>query len=188
MTFAPMVFQSATFISFMVSLRNCCEAPLDAFREGGAMWFTDLTVCDPTYILPVMNGITFLAIIESGAMAQEGGNVDAKQTQMMKTFFRCLAVFMIPVACQMYPALLLHWITANCCSIIQAPLLRTKKVKKFLGIADMPQTETATAAAGIASRVVANQNASISSTPVNLHNGNMRGKGKKGKGKFGKAE
>jgi len=35
-----------------------------SFKEGGALWFTDLTTPDPYFILPVMSGLFTLATIE----------------------------------------------------------------------------------------------------------------------------
>lgn len=36
-------------------------------HTGGAYWFTDLTMADPYFIFPVLNAISFLAMIEMGA-------------------------------------------------------------------------------------------------------------------------
>lgn len=35
-----------------------------SFKEGGALWFTDLTTADPYFILPIMSGLFTLATIE----------------------------------------------------------------------------------------------------------------------------
>ena len=37
---------------------------VDSFQTGGAYWFLDLTTPDPTYILPALTAVTFLASIE----------------------------------------------------------------------------------------------------------------------------
>ena len=37
---------------------------LPSFHEGGAYWFTDLSVADPLYIMPLLSGATFLATVE----------------------------------------------------------------------------------------------------------------------------
>lgn len=38
--------------------------PVESMKEGGLLWFTDLTVCDPYYILPMLTSITVWATIE----------------------------------------------------------------------------------------------------------------------------
>lgn len=35
-----------------------------SFKNGGALWFTDLTTPDATYILPVLTAVTFLITVE----------------------------------------------------------------------------------------------------------------------------
>lgn len=35
-----------------------------SFKVGGAYWFTDLTTPDPSYALPILTGLTFLATVE----------------------------------------------------------------------------------------------------------------------------
>ena len=37
---------------------------LPSFKNGGALWFTDLTTPDATYILPVLTAVTFLITVE----------------------------------------------------------------------------------------------------------------------------
>lgn len=45
--------------------------------EGGTLWFTDLTVADPTYLLPALAGATFLLTVELGAADGMQGQVGA---------------------------------------------------------------------------------------------------------------
>lgn len=35
-----------------------------ALKDGGTLWFTDLTAADPTFIFPVVTAASFLAMIE----------------------------------------------------------------------------------------------------------------------------
>lgn len=56
---------SFLFADFMLGLqiRNMAEK-VPSFKEGGALWFTDLTTADPYFILPIMSGAFTLATIE----------------------------------------------------------------------------------------------------------------------------
>jgi len=60
---------------------------------AGLLWFTDLTVPDPYYILPIINAATLLATIELGSE----GNVASDQSRQMKLFFRAFSVAMVPL-------------------------------------------------------------------------------------------
>ena len=52
---------------------------LPSLAEGGTLWFTDLTVADPSYALPILAGLSFLATIELGAADGMQGQVGARQ-------------------------------------------------------------------------------------------------------------
>lgn len=38
--------------------------PVDSLKTGGLYWFTDLTLADPYYILPMITSLTLLATLE----------------------------------------------------------------------------------------------------------------------------
>jgi len=42
------------FISFFFGLRKMANLPVESMKEGGLFWFTDLTLADPYYILPLL--------------------------------------------------------------------------------------------------------------------------------------
>lgn len=52
------------FISFFVGLRQMANVPVESLREGGLFWFTDLTVPDQFFALPVITSLTLWATIE----------------------------------------------------------------------------------------------------------------------------
>ena len=58
------LIQVPVFISFFLALRRMATVPLESMKEGGMLWFQDLTVPDPFYILPVLGCASFLAILE----------------------------------------------------------------------------------------------------------------------------
>lgn len=86
------LIQAPVMISFFIALRDMADLPVPQFKEGGILWFTDLTVSDPTYALPVASSLGFLAIMELGS---EIGGVT--QPKMMKIVMRVMAVAMIPL-------------------------------------------------------------------------------------------
>jgi YidC/Oxa1 family membrane protein insertase len=52
------------FISFFLGIRGLANYPLESMMYGGALWFPDLTVCDPYYILPVFTAVTMFITME----------------------------------------------------------------------------------------------------------------------------
>lgn len=56
--------QIPVFVSFFWAIRGMAELPLESMKTGGLYWFTDLTVPDPTYVLPLMACLAFITNIE----------------------------------------------------------------------------------------------------------------------------
>ena len=74
--------------------------------EGGTLWFTDLTVADPYYLLPIASSAVFLLTVELGAADGMQGQ-DAQTLSRMKNIFRALGVAMVPLTASM-PQVGLH--------------------------------------------------------------------------------
>ena len=74
---------------------RCAPRQVPSLMDGGALWFTDLTVADPTYALPVLTSLTFLATVELGAADGMQGQ-SADMLKNLKNFMRGLAVVMVP--------------------------------------------------------------------------------------------
>ena len=86
------LLQAPVMISFYLALRDMAQLPVPQFQTGGTAWFTDLTIADPTYVLPVASSLGFLAIMELGS---EAGGVS--QPKAMKNVMRFMAVAMVPL-------------------------------------------------------------------------------------------
>lgn len=52
------------FISFFMGLRQMANVPVDSMRQGGLFWFTDLTLPDQYFALPIITSLTLYATIE----------------------------------------------------------------------------------------------------------------------------
>ena len=87
--------QMPIFISAFMALRQMHEY-FPGYSSGGALWFTDLSAADPYYILPVINALTFLIMIEVGA-----DGMDASTQGTFKNIMRVLGVTMIPLTASM---------------------------------------------------------------------------------------
>ena len=58
------LIQFPLFMSFFFGIRGMAYAPVASMKDGGIFWFTDLTVADPFFVLPVLACCSFLATIE----------------------------------------------------------------------------------------------------------------------------
>lgn len=58
--FVPML-QLPIGIGMFRLIKGMSELPVPSFEAGGLLWFTDLTVADPLFILPIATGILMMA-------------------------------------------------------------------------------------------------------------------------------
>jgi YidC/Oxa1 family membrane protein insertase len=58
--FVPML-QLPIGIGMFRLIKGMSELPVPSFEAGGLLWFTDLTVADPLFILPIITGIMMMA-------------------------------------------------------------------------------------------------------------------------------
>ena len=56
--------QAPVFMSFFFALKGMANAPVESMQYGGLFWFSDLTICDPYYILPLLTSVTVWATME----------------------------------------------------------------------------------------------------------------------------
>ncbi|KAK3842978.1 MAG: 60Kd inner membrane protein-domain-containing protein [Linnemannia gamsii] len=123
------LLQAPVMISFYLALRDMANLPVPQFREGGVAWFTDLTIADPTYVLPVASSLGFLAIMELGS---EAGGV--AQPKAMKNIMRVMAVAMVPLTMNFPSAIFVYWLTSNMFTASQILFFKAPAVRKFFNI------------------------------------------------------
>ena len=56
--------QLPLFISFFFAIRGMSYLPVESFKTGGYLWFQDLTLYDPYFVLPFICSFSMLASIE----------------------------------------------------------------------------------------------------------------------------
>ena len=59
----PVALQMPVFMSFFFGLRGMANCPVDSMASGGALWFENLLITDPYYLLPAVTCIsTYLQV------------------------------------------------------------------------------------------------------------------------------
>ncbi|KAG0215800.1 Mitochondrial inner membrane protein oxa1l [Mortierella sp. GBA30] len=123
------LLQAPVMISFYLALRDMASLPVPQFKDGGVGWFTDLTIADPTYVLPVASSLGFLAIMELGS---EAGGV--AQPKAMKNVMRVMAVAMVPLTMNFPSAIFVYWLTSNVFTAGQILFFKAPAVRRFFNI------------------------------------------------------
>lgn len=123
--------QAPLFISFFIGLRQMANAPVESMREGGLFWFSDLTVCDQFYLLPIITSITMLATIEMGT---DSARLSHQNMQTMKYILRALPFVILPFTVNFPGAIVTYWTFSNIISLIQVSILRIPAVRAYFKI------------------------------------------------------
>lgn len=109
--------QMPIFLSFYFGLRGMVNAPVESFQNGGIAWFTDLTMADPYYILPVITCSTLWLTLRY-ATAHTPASTDTSQNLTIK-LMRIMPIVMFPIIFSFPSALVMYWASSNICSLIQ---------------------------------------------------------------------
>lgn len=139
--FTPMkglLIQGPVFISFFLAIRNMAEK-VPSFKQGGALWFTDLTTPDALYIFPILTALTFLITVEFNMQEGMEGNPMAGT---MKTFSRIIGVLTVPFTMSFPKAIFCYWITSNCFSFMYGFVIKRPNVKRYLNLPEFPASST----------------------------------------------
>ena len=151
----PIVVQMPIFIGIFYVIRKFGGIPgireplYPSFREGGILWFQDLSHMDPYFILPVISALTMLAATEITSK-----NVDPQQRWLMRLLPIGITVFLWS-----FPAgLFVYWITSNLVTLIQ------NYVIYHHGPGRKPSTENARGAAARGSGASARDSAASPNT------------------------
>ncbi|XP_010001942.1 PREDICTED: mitochondrial inner membrane protein COX18 [Chaetura pelagica] len=133
--------QIPMWVCVSLALRNCsvgatCSGVQEQFSVGGALWFTDLTAPDSTWILPVLLGLVNLLIVEIFASQKR----EVSRFQKLATnFFRVVSVVMIPVAATVPSSMALYWLASSSMGLGHNLLLRSPAFRRLCFI---PKTKS----------------------------------------------
>jgi YidC/Oxa1 family membrane protein insertase len=108
----PIFVQLPIFLVLYYTIREFDK--LESFRTGGLLWFQDLTVYDPLYILPVLY-IATMMVSQEIAMK----NTAPEQKRIMRFLPLVFGIVLLR-----FPAgLFVYWVTSNVISIVQNLLI-----------------------------------------------------------------
>ncbi|XP_025726143.2 mitochondrial inner membrane protein OXA1L [Callorhinus ursinus] len=131
--FRPLILpltQAPIFISFFIALREMANLPVPSLQTGGLLWFQDLTLSDPTYILPMVVTATMWGVLELGA---ETG-VQSSDLQWMRNVIRVMPLAVLPITIHFPTAVFMYWLSSNTFSLVQVTCLRIPAVRTILKI------------------------------------------------------
>ncbi|KAI1718722.1 60Kd inner membrane protein [Ditylenchus destructor] len=110
------------FMSNFFALKKMMAANYPGFADGGALWFTDLTISDPYWLLPIISAVTMHFVIRTGV---DSGSMPQDMPAMMRHGM----LWGMPII-----GILVYWCTSNCISLTYAILFRIQAVRNILNL------------------------------------------------------
>ncbi|KAK7790291.1 hypothetical protein R5R35_003870 [Gryllus longicercus] len=123
--------QAPIFISFFMALRGMANIPIPDMVTGGLWWFTDLTMPDQYFLLPLLTSATLYVTIEVGT---DSARLNSQNMHVMKYVLRALPICIFPFTVNFPGAVLCYWLSSNVISLIQVGLLRVPAVRELAKI------------------------------------------------------
>lgn len=96
---------------------------------GGILWFEDLAAADVTWFLPVISAMTWIGTVKIGA-----DRIRTPMARYFENFLSYLSLAMIPITSTMPQGALIYWISSNTYSLIQMGVMRSARIRRYLGI------------------------------------------------------
>ncbi|SPO32407.1 related to OXA1 - cytochrome oxidase biogenesis protein, mitochondrial [Ustilago trichophora] len=127
----PIAFQLPLMFSFYLALKRIADSGLESFAHGGPFWTTDLTLPDPTWILPAVSTLATFAVAELGFKVGTNAQSDPSQSQMMKYIFRGFMPILAWFSTTFPSGVLVYWATTNLFSLLQLAVLQIPIVRKW---------------------------------------------------------
>ncbi|ORX72601.1 hypothetical protein DL89DRAFT_264827 [Linderina pennispora] len=126
---------------FRGALAGAASAPfmMLALQTGGLWWFTDLSVMDPTYILPVLSCVGMMGVIE----LQSRLNSATEQSKQAKILMRCMGVGMAYFTSGLPAGIFTFWVVNNLVSVGQVGIMHTDWFRKKYGVVDITKVKFA---------------------------------------------
>ncbi|KAF0407576.1 60Kd inner membrane protein-domain-containing protein [Gigaspora margarita] len=133
--FYLIALQTPVMISFFIAVKKMAEFPVPGFENGGVLWFQNLTLPDPYYILPFLMSATFIAMMETS----DASRINTPSANTMKWVFRGVTVISIPVAMSLSSSVHMYLMSSTIFSVLQTVLMNNKSIRRYLNLPNMPQ-------------------------------------------------
>lgn len=129
------ISQIPVFYGFYKNLRDMSDIPIPGLTEGGLSWFTDLSVADPFYLLPMATSAALFTQLSLGGEA--GTNLQSEQMRKVLLIGLPLATFAFT---SQWPAILTFYFLCNSLfSLVQTIVLKNAWVRAQFGLYPMPK-------------------------------------------------
>ncbi|KAL8681358.1 MAG: hypothetical protein Q9186_002501 [Xanthomendoza sp. 1 TL-2023] len=117
--------------------REMAALPVPGLESGGLLWFTDLTLSDPTFLLPLGTGTLTFFMFKAGSELGSGTTM----TPTVMKFFQWVLPIGSTIFMSFWPAIMqLTFFMSGLMALTQTRLFRLPWFRKFWRIIPLPST------------------------------------------------
>ncbi|KAF7638956.1 hypothetical protein Mgra_00001481 [Meloidogyne graminicola] len=128
----PLVSANALiFMSQFFALKGLATSKYPGFQDGGILWFKDLSVGDPYWILPATSAFTLHFALRSGI---DVGTLDTFSPLVRQVVLYGFPAIVLVFALQFPSALCVYWVTNNVLSMIISSTFKKEPVRRLLNL------------------------------------------------------
>ncbi|KAL8781944.1 MAG: hypothetical protein Q9213_005783 [Squamulea squamosa] len=125
--------------------RNMAQMPVPGLEDGGLLWFTDLTVSDPFFLLPLGTGVSTFLLFKAGG---ELGSSAALNPSIMR-FVQWAMPIASTVFMSFWPAAMqLSFFWTSVMALAQSRLFKLTWFREFWKIHPLPSMDNSTTQKG----------------------------------------
>ena len=136
--FVTPVVHISVFLTYVFSVRAMIREGVPGLDAEGALWFTDLTVPDPVFALPLAAVSLTYANLELGF----GSGSQPAVITWIKDKIQLLMIFVaLPFTTQLPAGVPIYWVTSASFGLAQQLLLKQPEVRERLGGAPLETVE-----------------------------------------------
>jgi len=133
----PALLQTPVFMSVFIAIRSMANLPVESWKNGGMLWFTNLTIGDPYYLLPIINALSLLVQMELGVEMMQASKMPPTQKWMM----RVIPMIMLPFLCFQSSALCVYWTVSIWMAFLLKMGLKYEPARIFFKIPETRQMD-----------------------------------------------
>mmetsp|Transcript_7642 Transcript_7642/g.8774 ORF Transcript_7642/g.8774 Transcript_7642/m.8774 type:complete len:348 (+) Transcript_7642:70-1113(+) len=131
--FGLVLFQIPLYSVTFFGIRRMCEN-FSELSEGGAYWFTDLTVPDPTYGLAVVTSAMMVGSILAGGEDNPGATEsEANQRKTFKNIGMAMGLGIIPISMYLPAGVMIYFVSTSSIALLTSLSFKIPGMDKVLG-------------------------------------------------------
>jgi len=139
--FMSIGLNAAIFATQFFAIKKMVKVNYPGLSEGGTLWFKDLTVADPYFVLPLISAASLFAVMKVGS--ETGQRSDTMAPGMRIVLQYGIPGVVLVASSQFSSAILVYWATSNMISLGISFMFKTQVARNFFKLPSLAKPKPA---------------------------------------------